>query len=135
VRRRAPEAPFALGVADNIGYYTPEEAFIRGRADGGPAFGGCSAGLTSLGIDSVGNVRGCESMYDERVIEGNLRERTLGDIWEDPDAFAYNRRFTASLLTGKCASCPYGEECAGGCRSYNYFAGGGRLYENPLCVR
>lgn len=93
------------------------------------------AGLTAVGIDSAGNVRGCESLYDERFIEGNLRFRTLREIWEDPDAFAYNRRFTPELLSGKCGACAYGAVCAGGCRSYNYFANGGKLYESPLCAR
>jgi radical SAM protein with 4Fe4S-binding SPASM domain len=73
-------------------------------------------------------------MYDERFIEGNLREKSLREIWEDPDAFAYNRRFTTDQLTGKCASCPRGDVCAGGCRSYNYFTTG-KLYENCLCAR
>ena len=132
VERTARTAPFYVGVADNIGYFTPEEGRIRGR--GGAAFRGCSAGLTTVGIDSVGNVRGCESMYDERFNEGNLRERTLRDIWEDENAFSYNRAFTPDMLTGKCKSCEVGAFCAGGCRSYNYFTTG-RLYENPLCAK
>ena len=131
VHRVNREAPFFVGVADNIGYFTPEEGAIRGVR--GASFTGCGAGLTTLGIDSVGNVRGCESMYDERFIEGNLRERSLFDIWTDPGAFAYNRRFDPSMLTGACASCERGEECAGGCRSYDYFTTG-KLYENPLCA-
>ena len=95
---------------------------------------GLGAGLTTLGIDSVGNVRGCESLYDERFIEGNLRRRSLREIWEDENAFVYNRRFEPRMLTGKCASCEMGEYCGGGCRSYNFFAGG-KLYESPLCPR
>ena len=132
VAETAPKAPFAVGVADNIGYYTPEEGRVRGRE--GAYFTGCSAGLTAVGIDSVGNVRGCESMYDERFIEGNLRERSLIDIWTDPGAFAYNRRFTKEMLSGGCKKCPHGDICAGGCRSYNFFTTG-RLYENCLCAR
>ena len=131
VRRGADEAPFFVGVADNIGYYTTEEGNIRGRR--GAYFEGCSAGLTGVGIDSTGNVRGCESMYDERFNEGNLRERSLEDIWCDPNAFTYNRRFDVSMLGGKCSTCPHGSLCAGGCRSYNYFTTGD-LYENPLCA-
>ena len=73
-------------------------------------------------------------MYDARFIEGNLRERSLADIWTDPEAFAYNRRFTPEMLTGACRQCPQGEICAGGCRSYNYFTTG-KLYENCLCAR
>ena len=126
---------FAIGIADNIGYYCKAEGRLRGRRDGSSFFDGCGAGLTSIGIDSVGNVRGCESMYDDFFIEGNLRERSLRDIWEDPDAFAYNRKFTPDLLKGKCASCPHGDICAGGCRSYNYFTNNKELYENLLCPR
>lgn len=132
VRRVSREAPFYVGVADNIGYFTPEEGSVRGVP--GTVFSGCSAGLTTLGIDSVGNVRGCESMYDERFIEGDLRTRSLFDIWTDPDAFSYNRRFDPSMLGGKCARCDRGGVCAGGCRSYNFFTTG-KLYENPLCAR
>ena len=77
---------------------------------------GCGAGITSIGIDSVGNVRGCESMYDERFNEGNLREKSLRDIWEDPEAFKYNRGFTGELLSGACKNCEKGMFCAGGCR-------------------
>ncbi len=128
-----PTAPFAVGIADNIGYFTESEPYLRGRT--GAYFDGCSAGLTSIGIDSVGNVRGCESMYDERFIEGNLRQRSLREIWEDEDSFAYNRKFKPSMLTGRCAGCEYGDICAGGCRSYNYFTSNGKLYENVLCAK
>lgn len=132
VARRAEEAPFAMGVADNIGYFGPHEGHVRGRE--GAVFGGCRAGLDAVAIDSVGNVRGCESLYDTRFIEGNLRSRRLRDIWLDEEAFAYNRRFTPELLSGKCATCPEGAYCAGGCRSYAHFVHG-RLYEAPFCVR
>lgn len=130
IRKTAETAPFHVGAADNIGYYTREEGFVRGLPN--VSFQGCAAGLTAIGIDSVGNVRGCESMYDPRFNEGNLRTRSLREIWDDPHAFAYNRAFRTDMLTGKCASCPHGAVCAGGCRSYNWFALG-RLYENPLC--
>lgn len=125
---------FAIGVADNIGYYTESEGRIRGKADGKTVFLGCRAGLTSIGIDSIGNVRGCESMYDESFIEGNLREKFLYDIWNDPEAFFYNRHFKAEQLTGKCKNCVYGNKCAGGCRSYNYFTHG-QMYESLFCIK
>ena len=127
------DAPFAIGVADNIGYFSPSEGSRRGTRSGTAVFQGCKAGLASVGIDSVGNVRGCESMYDDKFNEGNIRERSLREIWEDPDAFAYNRKFTPDLLTGGCADCEHGAYCAGGCRSYNYFTGG-KLYESLYCL-
>lgn len=134
VEKNAPNAPFALGVADNIGYFAPSEGSIRGNLSGRAYFQGCLAGISSIGIDSVGNVRGCESMYDERFTEGNLRQKPLKEIWENPDNFAYNRKFTPSKLTGKCKECEMGRYCAGGCRSYNFFVHG-KLYEAPFCAR
>lgn len=134
VVRHRDDAPFAIGIADNIGYFTDQEPLTRGDPRGIRVFPGCSAGLSMVGIDSVGNVRGCESMYDERFIEGNLRKASLRDIWENPDAFAYNRSFTPSMLTGKCASCEMGGYCAGGCRSYNFFTHN-KLYEFPNCAK
>ncbi len=130
VKEHEKDGFFRIGVADNIGYYTEEEGSVRGVP--GFKFRGCGAGLVGIGIDSIGNVRGCESMYDRRFIEGNLRERSLIDIWTDPDAFAYNRKFRENMLTGNCKNCKFGDECAGGCRSYDFFTTG-RLYENPLC--
>lgn len=134
VREYAPEAPFLLGVADNIGYFTPEEGRIRGNLSGEAYFKGCSAGISSIGIDSVGNVRGCESMYDEVFIEGNLRRESLRTIWEAPERFAYNRGFTKEDLTGVCSTCEVGEYCGGGCRSYNFFVHR-KLFESPCCAR
>ncbi|MBO4535164.1 MAG: SPASM domain-containing protein, partial [Clostridia bacterium] len=136
VLRTAPNAPFAVGIADNIGYYVEgeQEGLLRGGRGG--YYTGCGAGLTSIGIDSVGNVRGCESMYDPAFIEGNLRTRSLRSIWLDPNAFAYNRDFTPDLLGGKCATCPHGHICAGGCRSYNFFTNADKhLYRSPICAR
>ncbi|MDO4326058.1 MAG: radical SAM protein [bacterium] len=134
VEKHLEEAPFSIGIGDNIGYFTDMEGFLRGNLSGKAIFSGCRAGLTSIGIDSVGNVRGCESMYDERFNEGNLREKTLREIWESPDAFAYNRKFSRDMLTGTCGECQYGKYCAGGCRSYNFFVHG-KLYESPACAR
>ena len=125
---------FAVGVADNIGYYTASEGFIRGKTSGRAVFMGCRAGLTNIGIDSVGNVRGCESMYDNAFIEGNLREKSLCEIWNDPDSFAYNRKFTLDQLAGKCKGCEYGSWCAGGCRSYNFFTHR-EMYESVFCAK
>ncbi len=128
------EAPFAMGVADNIGYFTEHEGSVRGNMSGKAIFRGCSAGITSVGIDSVGNVRGCESMYDPVFTEGNLRKESLRTIWDDPERFAYNRKFNKDMLTGKCAECKLGEYCAGGCRSYNYFVHH-KIYESPFCAK
>ena len=127
-------APFALGIADNIGYFTPGEGSLRGNRSGLACFPGCQAGLSLVAVDSIGNVRGCESLYDKRFVEGNVRERSLKEIWEDPENFSYNRKFCPEMLKGKCADCAEAERCRGGCRSYSYFVKG-HFYEAPFCMR
>lgn len=134
IEQKIPDAPFIIGIADNIGYFTENEGILRGNKSGKAYFQGCRAGLSAIGIDSVGNVRGCESMYDDYFIEGNLRDRSLRDIWDDPTSFSYNRQFSPNKLTGRCKSCEFGAFCAGGCRSYNYFVHR-RLYESPNCAK
>lgn len=125
-------ATFQISIADNIGYHTDLEHLIRGNARLG--YSGCSAGITTIGIDSVGNVRGCESLYDDKFIEGSLFDKTLYDIWTSPTAFTYNRKFRKDMLKGKCAKCDVWYKCAAGCRSFNYFYGG-EMYENHKCLR
>lgn len=130
----AVESPFRIHLGDDIGYFTECENKVRGDISGYIRFLGCTAGLSTLGIDSIGNIRGCESMYDDRFVEGNLREQRLKEIWESPNTFAYNRKFNEAMLTGRCNNCKYGFMCAGGCRSYNYFTHG-KLYEAKYCAK
>lgn len=134
VEKYRNKSRFPIGIADNIGYFTKGEGSLRGNPSGAAVFRGCSAGLSSIGIDSAGNVRGCESMYAECFVEGNLRHSTLQAIWENPQSFSYNRQFNVQRLTGKCRDCEYAAKCKGGCRSYNYFSHG-KLFESSTCVR
>ena len=63
--------------------------------------------------------------FDIRRISVSLR-----DIWFRPGAFAYNRDFHLSDLTGFCRSCQYAETCRGGCLSMRSCEGG---RDNPFC--
>lgn len=114
VARENEMTDFQIAIADNIGYHTDLEHLIRGNVQLG--YSGCNAGITTIGIDSVGNVRGCESLYDDKFIEGNLLEMSLYDIWTASNSFAYNRKFCKKMLKGKCAECDVWYKCAAGCR-------------------
>jgi len=104
-----------LQVADNIGYMSRNEPMLRA---GSPIryWSGCQAGLQVVGLTSDGTVRGCLSLPEE-LDEGNIRERPFAEIWNDPEAFGYNRRFDRRHLTGQCKECPYGAICRAGCTS------------------
>ncbi len=79
-----------------------------------PKWKDCYAGKNVLGIQSNGNIKGCLALSD-KFIEGNIRERSIKDIWNDPNAFAYNRKFKFEDLGKNCKKCKYGKECKGGC--------------------
>ena len=117
---------------DNIGYYDENELYLRSSPGIIALWQGCQAGLNVVGIDSVGNVKGCESLYADKFIEGNLREESLEEIWYKEGNFAYNREFDVSQLTGTCAGCDKGAICRGGCRASCYFTTGS-LFENKYC--
>ncbi|MFW6121679.1 MAG: radical SAM protein [Petrotogales bacterium] len=120
-----------LFIASNRERYSSEKIFIAGPHNLGfhskfiPSLGssiewdGCWAGKMVLGIQSDGGVKGCLALSDD-FIEGNIRERSIVDIWNDPDAFAYNRKFKEEDLGPNCMGCKYGETCNGGCSTRSY---------------
>ena len=133
IRKKNKDRYMLIVAADNVGYYYGDsETYIRGTRSPVCFWGGCMAGLNTLFIDSVGNVKGCGALYDDKFIEGNVRESSLKKIWTSKETFKYNRDFTTDLLEGKCKGCDMGSVCRGGCRASNYFMND-YLYENAFC--
>jgi radical SAM protein with 4Fe4S-binding SPASM domain len=92
---------------------------------------GCYAGKKVLGIRSNGDVLGCETLPD-KFIEGNVRKKSLKDIWNDPKAFSYNRNFKISDLNGFCKNCKHGRTCKGGCMTRSYSMTN-QAHNDPYC--
>jgi len=97
-----------------------------------PIWRGCQAGISLLGIQSNGGVKGCLSLPDD-FIEGNLKKRRLSDLWNDTKAFSYNRNFSSKDLTNECFRCQYGKKCKGGCLSVST-AVTGQHHGDPYCL-
>ena len=129
IREKNAEKKIQLGAGDNIGYFDENENYIRVHNG---CFSGCMAGTYVIGIDSIGRVRGCESLQSDEFIEGSLRQNTLEEIWNRDGAFSYNRNFSKEKLAGKCAGCDKAYICKGGCRQLNNFTSGNK-YENLYC--
>ncbi|MFC1559699.1 radical SAM protein [Candidatus Margulisiibacteriota bacterium] len=121
------EMPITGG--DDFGYFSNCLPLVSLATD---YWRGCFAGIRSLGITSDGGIKGCLSLPDE-FLEGNIRNRKLSEIWNDPDSFAYNRRFEKEHLQGFCKTCEHGETCRGGCSDIAYSLTGS-LHDNPLCL-
>ena len=128
IARVRNEGNIRVTAGDNLGYYASSETEIRESL-----WTGCPAGIRVLGIRSNGDVTGCLSLQ-ETESEGNLRERSLSEIWFDPELFAYNRKFKLSDLKGECKDCKYGFLCRGGCSFLSQSLTGG-YHNNPLCLR
>lgn len=124
-------------IGDNLGYFGEYEADLRDQDGLIPFWIGCRAGCSVVGIESNGNIKGCLSlpsaMNDVDVwVEGNIREKPFRDIWNDPNAFAYNRQFKVEDLVGFCRECEYAEVCRGGC-AWTAFANTGSRFEFVHC--
>jgi len=117
-----------IDVGENIGYYGCKGTKLL---EGAPYLG-CYAGTRVAGICSNGDVKGCLSMQPE-FVEGNIRERSFTEIWNDPNLFLYNRQFTRDSAEGACHSCRYLPLCRGGCTTTSVSATGKRA-DNPFCI-
>lgn len=118
----------AIDVGENIGYYGCKGTELL---DGAPYLG-CYAGVFVAGIESNGNVKGCLSMQPQ-FVEGNIRDSSFTEIWNNPDGFAYNRKFTKESADGACRECQYLPLCRGGCTTTSVSATGKRA-DNPYCI-
>jgi radical SAM protein with 4Fe4S-binding SPASM domain len=110
LQKRYANANFHINGAHNFGFHSG----IIPALSSYPEWKGCYAGKTILGLQSNGDVKGCLALSDE-FIEDNIKNRNIKDIWNDPQAFAYNRTFTSKSLGPNCTPCEHRENCKGGC--------------------
>ncbi|KYK28925.1 hypothetical protein AYK20_06390 [Thermoplasmatales archaeon SG8-52-1] len=94
---------------------------------------GCQAGISTIGIQSNGDVKGCLSLPIE-FIEGNIRKNTVIEIWQKPGFCSYNRNFKKSYLNNNCIGCKYGKKCRGGCLGVSIGITG-RKNGDPYCFK
>jgi len=138
VARRAKREGVQLQPGNNIGYYGPDERLLRGRGGENEwAFWqGCSAGLSTLGIEADGAIKGCPSLPTSAYTGGNIRDHSLRKIVEETDELRFNLgagtpQGTAHLW-GFCKTCEFAELCRGGCTwtAHVFF---NRRGNNPYC--
>jgi radical SAM protein with 4Fe4S-binding SPASM domain len=127
-RKRYSIKELAVMGAHSIGYHSQ----VLRNTMVSPVWNGCQAGMSVLGIQSDGGIKGCLSLPDS-FIEGNIRHRRLADIWDDPHAFSYNRNCKESDLINQCAACRYGKTCKGGCTTVSASLTGAP-HNDPYCL-
>lgn len=135
--RKNIEGKINVFLAETIGYNTKKEIASRMlalNADKPVIFKGCNAGIRSLGILRNGDVVGCTSVRRPEFVEGNLKDRRLYDLWNDPNSFAWRRNMTVSELGPKCQKCKYVKTCMGGCTNIRLTMSDGIHGDNPMCL-
>lgn len=120
--------------ADCIGYYNYKEVEIRkSTSKGRSLWTGCGAGKSNFGILHNGDIAACTSIRNKEFIEGNVRKRSIYEIWTSPNAFKWNREMKKSKLDGFCSKCVYGDICLGGCANTRLCTGNDIYKENRYC--
>ncbi len=86
--------------------------------------GGEGCGEKLAYIDELGNVYASQHLKTKL---GNIREKSLKDIWNSDNEFLWKLRHRESLFRGKCVECRFLAICRGGSRAralavYNDFS-------------
>ncbi len=128
---RAEAARIRMWPGNNIGYFGPHETVLRGTTPDRHR-GSCGAGRLTLGLEANGDVKGCPSLPTADYVGGNLREKSLLDIWERTAPLRFMRDRTVDDLWGYCRGCYYAEACLAGCNWTTHVLFG-RTGNNPYC--
>jgi radical SAM protein with 4Fe4S-binding SPASM domain len=129
---RCRERGIRMLPGNNLGYFGPNEQKLRYVQRRGGHFGGCTAGVVTLGIESNGMIKSCPSVGGPTNIAGSWREHGLAALWADAPEITYIRERTLDDLWGFCRECYYADECRAGCTATAEPLLG-RPGNNPFC--
>ena len=127
---RALERKIRIWPANNLGYFGPYESKLRFTQK--LHYVGCTAGKSTIGIESDGTLKNCPSLGGPANSAGSWRENGFASLWNGAPEMTYIRRRTIDDLWGYCRECYYAETCMSGCTAANEPALG-RPGNNPFC--
>jgi radical SAM protein with 4Fe4S-binding SPASM domain len=128
---RCRAADVVLWPGNNVGYFGPYETALRGTLPRGHHIG-CGAGMSGIGIEADGTIKGCPSMATATWGSGNVRDHALVEIWERAMPMRFNRGRGVESLWGYCRDCYYAATCKAGC-TWTSEALLGKPGNNPMC--
>lgn len=129
-REQLDPAGIAFFPANNVGYFGPLAETLRYGAERGHTWSGCAAGVSCLGIEPDGTVKGCPSLPTEDYRIGTVRDQSLAELWQGrPNGGAIA---SADDVWGFCATCPHAARCRAGCTWTSHVLLG-RRGNNPYC--
>ncbi len=137
--KRGRQDDFMIQPGNNIGYFGPYERLLRSPLASSPKYAfwrGCNAGLGTIGIEADGKIKACPSLPSDQYTGGNIRDRSLHDIYHHSKELRFNdvqnEEQATAHLWGDCATCEYKKICRAGCNwtAHVFFAKRGN---NPYC--
>ncbi len=131
-RRKCDARGIKLWPGNNVGYFGPYEHLLRADRSRAGYSSGCGGGVRVMGLEANGDVKGCSAMGTGGFVGGNVRERSLTDIWDNAPELRFARGFVLDDLWGFCRTCYYGEHCKGGCL-WTSSTLLGKTGNNPYC--
>jgi len=75
----------------------------------------CVAGVETMYLKANGDLYPCTGLLHDKFLVGNVRERSLKELWNDP-AMTVMAQYDRSRLHGECADCANFTNCHGACR-------------------
>ncbi|MBL8955724.1 MAG: radical SAM protein [Myxococcaceae bacterium] len=117
---------------NNIGYFGPYEHLWRGGPNRDGHWLGCNAGQNTIGLEADGTIKGCPSLPTKGYAGGNIRDKSLEEIWVKAPELNFTRDRTVKDVWGRCGSCYYADVCRGGC-SWTTTVLFGKPGNNPYC--
>ena len=119
---------------NNLGYFGTEEALLRSPSEAmSDYFAGCQAGRFIMGIESDGTIKGCPSLQTDYYAAGNVKNKSLTELWNSSEKLLSLRSPAAKELWGFCKTCDFRDPCQGGCTftAHSLF---GKAGNNPYCI-
>jgi nif11-class peptide radical SAM maturase 3 len=119
VAYRANREKVAFMPGSSVGYFGPYETIIREHhLKQGQFWMGCQAGLSGIGIEADGKIKGDPSLPTDYYTGGNIREKSLREIMDAPEMKINLGGGTpegVAHLWGFCKTCEFADLCRGGC--------------------
>ncbi len=132
LRQRCDDHGVHLWPGNNVGYFGPYEYLLRKDRTRTGFSSGCGGGIRTIGIEANGDIKGCSAMASKGFVGGNVRSKSIREIWDHAPELQFTRGFLLDDLWGQCRSCYYAMTCKGGC-IWTSSTLLGRAGNNPYC--
>ena len=92
----------------------------------------CAMGNEQISIGANGNVYPCHLLHVKEFFSGNIREKSIAEIYNHSPILVRIRELTVDNVSG-CNSCDFRYMCGGGCRGRAYWDSGSVYKAGNFC--